>query len=334
MVGFMGMIHYLAALRLRGAKVVAICSRDRTKLSGDWRGIRGNFGPPGELMDLSGITTYENYADLIADPELDLIDICNPTHLHPSFAIDAIQSGKHVLVEKAIALTVAEADKMLTAAQLASRLCMVAHVLPYFPEFRFAAEVVQGGTYGKLLAAHFTRVIAQPDWSADFGDVAKTGGPAVDLHIHDTHFISLIAGVPRAVHATGMTDANGNVPYLTTHYLYGNGGPSISCTSGAISMPGRPFVHGYEIYLEKATLCYSSAGVPVTVYTADGAISQPTLAGGGDPISAFTDELQAAVDAVKSHQPPAWLTGQLARDALALCLQECESVKTGHVVPV
>ena len=51
-VGFMGMIHYLAAQNAAGRRVTAMCSRDPKKLAGDWRGIRGNFGPPGEQMDL------------------------------------------------------------------------------------------------------------------------------------------------------------------------------------------------------------------------------------------------------------------------------------------
>ena len=54
-VGFMGWIHWLAARRLKGAQVTAVCSRDAKKLAGDWRGIRGNFGPPGEMVDLSGV---------------------------------------------------------------------------------------------------------------------------------------------------------------------------------------------------------------------------------------------------------------------------------------
>ena len=65
-IGFMGMIHYLAARKLKGAQVTAICSRDPKKLSGDWRGIRGNFGPPGEMMDLSGIKKYDRLDQLFA----------------------------------------------------------------------------------------------------------------------------------------------------------------------------------------------------------------------------------------------------------------------------
>ncbi len=330
-IGFMGYIHYLAARKLSGASVTAICSRDPLKLSGDWRGIRGNFGPPGERMDLSGISKYDTLDKLLADPTIDLIDICNPTNSHPETAIRALEAGKHVLVEKAIALTVKDADAMLAAAKKANKLLMVAHVLPFFPEFAYAAEAVQSGRFGKLLGGHFQRVIAKPDWSAAHSDVNATGGPAVDLHIHDTHFIGLIAGVPESVFSTGLVDGE-SVNYLSTAYGYPNG-PAITCTSGAVAMKSRPFVHGFEIYLEKATLSYSSQGIPLTVFHADGSTESPQL-GDGDPVVAFTNELQAAVDGLKSGVVPALLNAQLARDALALCYSEIESVKTGRVVKV
>jgi predicted dehydrogenase len=327
----MGWIHYLATRRLKNASLKAVCSRDTVKLSGDWRSIRGNFGPPGEQVDLSGIDKYESFDAMLRDPNLDLIDICNPTHLHPDTAIKALRAGKHVLVEKAIALQPQEADAMVAAAKTAGKLLMVAHVLPFFPEFAFAAEAVKSGRFGKLLGGHLRRVISRPDWSSDISDSAKTGGPAVDLHIHDTHFIGLLAGVPGAVVSTGVIE-NGVVQYLTTQYLYGNDGPALTCSSGAVAMSGRPFVHGYELYLEKATLSYDSAGVPLTVYHHDGKVESPQLEGGGDPISAFATELQTAVDGVLNNQMPELLSGQLARDALVMCHRECESVVSGRAV--
>src|SRR5947209_3886079 len=233
-IGFMGMIHYLAARKLRGARVTAVCSRDPKKLAGDWRGIRGNFGPPGTRMDLSRVKKYERLEALLDDPDIDLVDVCNPTHLHAPTAIAALRAGKHVLVEKAIALEPRDADSMLKAAGSAGKLLMVAHVLPFFPEFAYAAKVIRERTYGKLLGAHFKRVISKPDWSADIGDAGKTGGPAIDLHIHDTHFIGLVCGVPAQVFSTGVVVDNA-VSYLTTQYLYGAGGPVVSCSSGALA---------------------------------------------------------------------------------------------------
>jgi predicted dehydrogenase len=331
--GFMGWIHYLATRRLRNASLKAVCSRDRSKLDGDWRSIRGNFGPPGEQVDLSSINKYESLDAMLADPEIDLVDICNPTHLHPETAIAALKAGKHVLVEKAIALKPEEADAMVAAAKSAGKLLMVAHVLPFFPEFAYATEAVKSGRYGKLLGGHLRRVISRPDWSSDIGDASKTGGPAVDLHIHDTHFIGLLAGVPKSIFSTGVIE-KGVVQYLTTQYLYGAGGPALTCSSGAVAMSGRPFVHGYELYLEKATLSYDSAGCPLTVYPQNGKSEQPTLEGGGDPISAFAAELQTAVDGVANNRMPELLSGQLARDALVMCHRECESALSGKIVSV
>jgi predicted dehydrogenase len=329
----MGMIHYLAARKLKGARVEAICSRDEKKLAGDWRGIRGNFGPKGEVMDLSALRKYRRLEELLADPNIDLVDVCNPTHLHPETAIAALRAGKHVLVEKAIALEPRDADAMVEAARQAGRLLMVAHVLPFFPEFAYAARVIRGGDFGRVLGGHFKRVIARPDWSAEIGDAAKTGGPAVDLHIHDTHFIGLACGVPAHVFAVGRTEGNA-VAYLTTSYLYGPGGPAITCSSGAVAMKAREFVHGYEIYLERATLAYESDTCPLTVLHADGRSELSTLAGGDDATTAFTAEIQAAVDGVRAGKEPDLLSGKLARDALVLCHRECESVRTGKIVAV
>jgi predicted dehydrogenase len=332
-IGFMGRIHFLASQKLKGAKVAAVCSRDAAKLAGDWTNTRGNFGPEPGRVDLSGVKTFAKYDDMLADPDIDLIDICTVTDQHAPLAIAALKAGKHVLVEKAVGLSPEEADAMLAAAKVAGKLLMVAHVLPFFPEFKYAAEAIRGGSHGKLLGAHFKRIIAKPDWSADIADAAKTGGPAVDLHIHDTHFIGLVCGVPKEVFAVGTVE-NGAVTYLTTSYLYGPGGPAVTCSSGAVCMGGRPFVHGYEIYLEKASLIYDSGGPALTLLTSDGKSEQVKLSGGGDPLSAFTDELQAAVDGVAKGAAPDLLSGQLARDALVLCHREIESVKSGRAVPV
>ena len=102
-------------------------------------------------MDLSALKTYQHLDDFLADPEIDLVDICNPTDLHLQTALRALAAGKHVLVEKAIALVLADADAMVQAAARAGKLLMVAHVLPFFPEFAYAAEAIRGGRWGRIL---------------------------------------------------------------------------------------------------------------------------------------------------------------------------------------
>ena len=71
-IGFMGMIHFLAAKNLRGAKVTAIANRDAKKRAGDWTMIQGNFGPRGGQEDLSGIQTFASTEELIASPDIEL----------------------------------------------------------------------------------------------------------------------------------------------------------------------------------------------------------------------------------------------------------------------
>lgn len=340
-IGFMGMTHFEGARKLKGARVSAIATRDPKKLAGDWTGIQGNFGPRGGKVDLSKVKKFADYQTLLADPDIDLVDICLPNDQHEQAVLDALSAGKHTIVEKAIALDLKAAERMVAAAAKAKRLLMVAHVLPFFPEFRFAAECIQSGKYGKLRSAHFRRVISKPDWSQDMADIRKTGGPGIDLHIHDNHFIGLTCGVPKAVFSRGILE-HGFMQYASTQYLYDDPEKVVSCITGGISAPGLAFAHGYEINLERATLLYeynTLGGQPVlnrplTLLTADGKVSHPKLKGGTEWCAAFTAELQAAADGVAAGKAPELLAGTLARDALKLCYLEAKSIASGKPVKV
>lgn len=329
-IGFMGMIHFQAIKRIAGAEVTAIAARDPKKRSGDWTMIQGNFGPRGAHEDLSKVTTFETADELIWNADVDLVDICLPSndHVHP--VISALEAGKHVLVEKPIALTLADADRMVAAAKASGKMLLVAHVLPFFSDFKFALDAIKSGKYGKVLAAHFRRHISPPAWSDAVSDLAKMGGPLIDLHIHDTHFIVAACGRPDRVFSSGIIDHDA-VTYVSTEYLYDGDGPKVSATSGCLSQPSRPFTHGYEIYLEKGTFHYE-AGYPLKVYTPEG-LETPALAG-GDEIDSFKEEISAAIQAVKTNTTSPLLDGQMARDALSLCIHEGESVATGKAIEV
>ena len=341
-IGFMGMTHFRGAKKVRGGKITAICTRDPKKLKGDWRGIHGNFGDPGGIEDLDGIRTCGRIEDLLRDPEVDLVDICLPTGMHCDVAIQALRAGKHVLLEKPIALDTRDAERMLREADRAQRLLMVAHVVAFHPQYVYLRDLVRDGTYGKLVGGHLKRIISKPDWSADFDYMERTGGPGVDLHIHDTHFILLLCGVPDRVSTVGKLIDGRYADYLCTTYRY-NDRPdlSITCASGAICQPGRRFCHGFEVYLEKATVLYefsTQAGKPVvttplTVLTPDGKLRRPRL-GSGDPVVAFTREIQAAVDAVSTGRESPELSARRAADALRLCFKEVESARRGQAVRI
>lgn len=338
-IGFMGMIHYLAYQKVRGVKVTALCEQDAKRLAGDWRSIKGNFGPQGQMMDLTGITQYADLDDMLADPNLDVIDICLPPAWHAKVAVAASKARKHVFCEKPIALDPADASHMVQAANKAGKLLLIGHVLPFFPEYHFAYEAIQSGKYGRVLGGHFKRIISDPAWLPDFYNPQKVGGPMLDLHVHDAHFIRLVCGMPKAVQSVG-TMRGEVLERFTTQFIF-DPPRMVTATSGVIDQQGRPFTHAYEIYLEKATLFFEYAAVakvgdvvtPLTVVAENGKVFRPKL-GSGDPVDAFVAELGEVVRAVRSNTPSPLLAGELARDAVVLCQKQTESVRLGRAVKV
>jgi predicted dehydrogenase len=339
-IGFMGMTHFNAYQSIRGVKVAALCEKfNKARLEGDWRSIKGNFGPAGKVMDLKGVAKYTELEEMIADPSLDLIDICMPPADHAKWSIAALKAGKNVFCEKPIALNPADATRMTDAAQKAGKLLMIGHVLPFYPEYDFAYKAINSGKYGKLLGGHFKRIISDPTWMTDFFNPDKTGGPMLDLHVHDAHFIRLVCGMPKAVQTVG-TMRGEVVERFTTQFLFEE--PKVvTAASGVIAQQGRPFTHGYEIYLEGATLFFDYMAIPkpgdivtpLTLLTSDGKVTRPKL-GSGDPTVAFKNELSEVVRSVRENTPSALLAGELARDAVILCQKQTESVRRGKLVKV
>jgi len=332
-IGFMGMTHFNAYKQVPGAKVVALCETDPVRLSGDWRSIKGNFGPQGEMVNLDAFAKYARLEEMVQDPNIDLIDICLPPSFHADAAVTASKAGKHVLCEKAIALYPEDADRMVQAAQQAGKMLLIAHVLPFVPEYDFAYKALVQGTYGRFLGGSFKRVISDPLWLKDFYEPDRCGGPMVDLHIHDAHFIRLICGMPKAVHSVGRM--RGEVAeYFTSQFLFDDPKLVVTATSGVINQQGRPFTHGYEMHFEKATLAFDSGmASPLTLYDDQGGVVHPEL-GSPDILLAFPKELCEAVQAIESNRPSALLDGSLARDALVLCQKQTQSIATRQPVAI
>ena len=337
-IGFMGWIHYQAYQQLRGIRLVAICSRDPKKRRGDWRSIQGNFGPPGELVDVSALSAYERLDDLIDDPNIDIVDNCLPPHLHAEVTIRALRAGKHVFCEKPMALTVSDCRRMVAAAQKANRQVLVGHVLPFFPEYAYARKVISGGRYGSLLGGSFKRVISDPLWLADFYDPNRVGGPLIDLHVHDAHLIRMLFGMPTSLTSAGRLRGD-VVEYCETLFQFNDPQLVVSATSGVINQQGRGFTHGYEIHLERATLHFEYAAcgdgeelMPLKVLTDKGKVIRPKLNGG--PIEGFVNEIKEVARAVRANEPSEILSGDLARDAIIICQKQAASVAKGRPVKV
>lgn len=339
-VGFMSWIHYLAYQKVRGMSVAGFCSRDAKKQKGDWRGIKGNFGPAGEQIDVSKMNVCATLEELLADDSIDMIDICLPPALHEEATIAALNAGKHVLVEKPIALNPAAAKRMQKAAEKNGKLLLTAHVLPFFADFNFALEAARSGKFGKLLGGHFKRLINDPTWIKDFFNLEKVGGPLLDLHIHDAHFIRLMFGMPTSVTSSGRMRGD-CVEYCTTQFGFADQSYVVTATSGVLHQAARSFTHGFEIHYEEATLLMDFAviddapvvSMPLTVLPKKGKSKQPKLKG-GDPVDSFAAELKEVQKSIEEGKPSDILGGELAVDALILCQKQADSVAKGKTVRV
>lgn len=336
-IGFMGWIHYLAYRNSSGVQLSAVCSRDAKKLAGDWRGIKGNFGPPGEEVDLAKVAKYSQYDELLADPKIDLVDLCLPPDRHVDACLEALKAGKHVFVEKPLGLNAAECQKIVKAAEAAKRQVLVGQVLPYFAEYAHARRIIDSGKYGKPLGGSFKRIISDPLWLKDFYDLNRVGGPLIDLHVHDAHFIRLVFGMPTSVTSQGRMRGD-VVEYCNTLFDFGDRNLAVTAACGVIQQQGRPFTHAFEIHLEKATLQYEFAAfadqaetMPLKILTPNGKVVRPDL-GDGNPIRAFEAEIKEVAQAIRTGKPSAILSGELARDAVILCQRQAESVRKGKPV--
>lgn len=338
-IGFMGWIHYLAYQKLRGVKLAAVSELNEKRLAGDWRDIKGNFGPPGEEVDLSSVARYQDYHEMLADPQVDLVDICLPPSMHPAAVIATLQAGKHVLCEKPMALRTRDCDRMVAASKQAQRLLFIGHVLPFFPEYAHAIKQIQSGRYGKLIGGNFKRVISDPVWMKDFYDPDRCGGPLLDLHVHDAHLIRLLFGMPTGLVSQGRM-RDDVVGYCQTQFRFEDPTLVVSATSGVINQQGREFMHGFEIHLEQATLHYEFASLadgpelmPLKILNKQGKVLRPKL-GGGDPSGAFVGEIKEVLNCVRAGEPSAILSADLARDAIVLCHKQTESVRKGRAVRI
>ena len=339
-IGFMGMIHYLAYQKVAGASVAAIASRDPKKRAGDWRGIQGNFGPPGEQIDLGDIKAYETIDELLADPEIDVIDITLPPFRHADVAMAALAAGKHVFCEKPLTLEAESAAAVVATAKRHDRILLVGHVLPFFPEYKWARAVVDGGQFGKLRGGHFRRVISDPTWLENYWDPELVGGPMLDLHVHDAHFIRYLFGMPKSLITRGRLQGDCAESWLTL-FNYEDPDLVVTAASGTIGQQGRPFLHGFEIQLEQATLAFEFAVIgeegkylcPPTLFGPDGKATCPEL-GDGDPLVAFGHQLTEVVNCVRAGRSSEILGGDLAGDAIALCQLQTQSLVRGECLTV
>ena len=262
--GFMGGMHAAcyAALASLGVKVVAVAD------------VRPEFA-----KKLAGEDTaiYETGMDLIANADVDVVDICLPTHLHTAHAVAAMKAGKNVFVEKPVCFNDEEMDLLLATEKETGAKVQVGQVIRQWTEYVWLKQTVDSGVYGKVLHGQFRRLSSRPTWAWEnwLHQVDKSGGVAVDMHVHDVDFVRYILGEPDTVQALAYRDEEGVIQQINTLFGYGKD-VSISVEAGWNYPADFPFTADFRVKFEKATVV-NAAGA-LTVYPNEGGAFNPELA--------------------------------------------------------
>jgi D-xylose 1-dehydrogenase (NADP+, D-xylono-1,5-lactone-forming) len=138
---------------------------------------------------------YGSYEALLADPEIDVIYNPLPNHLHATWAIKAIEAGKHVLCEKPLSLTVAEVDAIRTAAHKHGHVVAEAFMYRHHPQTLKVQELIQSGSIGtlKLIRGSFSFILSREE-DIRLLDPAMGGGSIWDIGCYPISYARTVVG--------------------------------------------------------------------------------------------------------------------------------------------
>ncbi len=195
--GFMGVTH-AAGWAETGADFVGIVAETTAEATA--------------LAKQYNLKIYPDLASML--PDVDVVDICTPTHLHHEMTLQAAAAKKDIICEKPLGRTTAQAREMIEACRKAGVKLLVAHVVRFFTEYAMARASVVRGEVGKPGVIRLNRGSFRPKKPAGnwFLDETKSGGILMDLMIHDFDYARWIAGDVESVFAKKVTTTNPNAP--------------------------------------------------------------------------------------------------------------------------
>ncbi len=323
--GFMGAAHAsnYAALRDR-VRVKTVASRTPERAA--------------RAADPVGAVVSTDLDAAIADPDVDAVDICLPTLMHREAAERALAAGKHVFLEKPIALTKEDADAIVAAAERSGRVFMVGLVLRFWPEYVELQRRMAARELGRPVAVSTHRLSPPADWNDWMADSAQSGGVPVDLMIHDLDQLNALLGTPRRVYAQAPQ------PDHVVALVEYDGAAGLA--EASMAMPtSYPFSSNVRVLCERGVAEYAFSAAPVEGEGNIGASSSARglrlYPAGGEPRTVEVEsadpwgpELAYFVECVEQSRQPEQGTGEQARDALLVSLAVNRSLESGRPEPL
>ncbi|MGW5054697.1 Gfo/Idh/MocA family protein [Actinokineospora sp. NPDC004072] len=251
------------------SEVVAVGARD--------------LGRARKLADrLRAPRAYGSYAELVADPDLDVVYIATTHAQHHEHALLAIAAGKAVLVEKAFALTARQASEIVAAAAERDVFCMEAMWMRMNPLVRRALELARDGAIGQVVSVHADLGHRFPfDPAHRLFDLGAGGGALLDMGVYPATFAWMFLGAPTAVATTGHLSPTGSDSTLAMQWSYDDDRYAhVACTTAART-PGEATVVGTEGWLRVGTPIYRPCELVVHTRGAGTEVVTEALPGNG-----------------------------------------------------
>ncbi|MEK4528963.1 Gfo/Idh/MocA family oxidoreductase [Paenibacillus sp. FSL H8-0104] len=294
-----------------------------------------------KMAETYGGKAYSSYEELLANETVDAVSVCTPNYLHAPMAIAAANAGKHVLVEKPMAVSTEEGEQMIEAAKKNGVYLMVGHNQRLMPPHVKAKEILESGKLGKVL--NFRTSFGHPGpegWSVDgaeswfFRKEEAIMGAMGDLGVHKSDFIryllndevSEVAGFISTLHKEGTkvddnatcllrmkSGAIGTLVASWTQYRAGDNSTVLWCENGVMKIGT---VEGDEVIVELTN------GTVETYKVGAMATNEKQVPSG---------VIDAFVESIVTQTPPA-ISGEEGLRSLQVILAAFESEKTGQIV--
>lgn len=287
-----------------------------------------------ELAESVGARATDQLDEALEDDAVRAVDICVPTEAHCDLAVRSLAAERHVLLEKPIALDLADADAIISAADRSAAFLMVGLVLRFWPEYVALGRLVADGAIGRPRIFAGSRLSPPADWNRWMADVSRSGGVVVDLLPHDIDQALALLGPATSVSARGTKDED----HVVLTLAHEGGGASV--LEGSMAMPRAfPFsstarvdgTNGSAEYrfrvgaaVEDGNLGQAAEPAGLQVFEQDSVRSIEV-----EPADPFGAEIEAFVSHVERGVAPERATGEQARDALAVSLAARRSLAAG-----
>lgn len=277
--------------------------------------------------------------DLLEKEGIDLVDLCTPSDTHAELSIQALRAGKHVICEKPMALTPADAARMMRAAADAKRELYIGHTRRFDGRWRMLKEQIAAGRIGEPVAVRRTErcwgAFPRGDWHWD----PRMGGVLMDLGVHVADlFAWFLDAEPSDVFAKALTvreeaREKGCFDFGLVHVGFPGGKRGVMEVSWAHPKAYAPFYSTTEVIgtRGKLTLSDKDAG-PMTLIKGEIGVPRYSPLLSTFP-ETFVEELEHFLDCLEGHTPPRSTPAQ-AFTAVQVIAGALESIASGRVIPL